>query len=296
MIAADVLFRLTANAAAAQYRQQPRFLTYHTVAVIDVPALNKHKTVERAVETRTADDYAVLQDLPRGQRQYGQSFPLIPTFDALSYFRLEYNGAKRDMLAHVTTFAPITFDAPRATTPGVTVVATTLRNYYAHYADDSTDAKAHLVMDPLKALTEHNNSDFYIHEVYIDTATNLPLRVTYSGHDDVEFTVDYATVQNHWLVQHVYYTRTFFGPFHIGLTRVSVNATFDDFTFPATPADPKLLPTPAPASGMPQPAQQPPTNGGGPVPRPTVSPGDATRPSASNAGATAGEKGPASRA
>src|SRR5450631_3841687 len=118
MVAADVLFRLTANAAAEQYRRPPPYLAYHTIAEINVPALKKHKVVERAVETRTADDFAVLQDLPRGQRQYGQSFPLIPTFDALSYFRLEYSGAQhRDLLAHVTIFEPITFAAPHATVP-----------------------------------------------------------------------------------------------------------------------------------------------------------------------------------
>jgi hypothetical protein len=283
VVAADVLFRLTANAAAAQYRQPPPYLAYHTVAKIDVPALNRHKVVERAVETRTADDFAVLQDLPRGQRQYGQSFPLIPTFDALSYFRLEYTGAQhRDLLAHVTTFAPITFEAPHPTTPGVTVVATTLRNYYARYADDSTDAKAHLIMDPLKALTRNNNSDFYIHELYVDTATNLPLRVTYTGHDDVEFTVDYTTVQNHWLVSHVFYTRTFFAPLHIGQTRFSVDATFDGFTFPQTPADPRLLPSPTPAppspvfSGLasPEPASptQPPGALTSPAPAPSITP------------------------
>jgi hypothetical protein len=248
VVAADVLFRLTANAAAEQYRRPPPFLAYHTIAHIDVPALNKHKVVERAVETRTADDAAVLQDLPRGQRQYGQSFPLIPTFDALSYFRIEYTGAgQRNLLTHVTTYAPIMFDAPRATTAGVSVVATTLRNYYARYADDSTDAKAHLIMDPLKALTTGNTSDFYIHELYIDTATNLPLRVTYTGHDNIVFTVDYTTVQTHWLVSHVFYTRTFFAPFHIGQTKFTVDATFDDFTFPPIPSDPKLLASPPPS-------------------------------------------------
>ncbi len=249
MIGADILFRLTANAAAEQYRRPPPYLAYHTVTVIDVAALKRHTVVERAVETRTADDFAVLQDLPRGQRQYGQSFPLIPTFDALSYFRIQYSSAPhRDLLSHVTTFAPITFSAPQASSSGVAVVATTLRNYYAHYADDSTDTNAHLIMDPLKALTTGNRSDFYIHELYIDTATDLPTRVTYAGHDDVEFTIDYATVQSHWLVRHVFYARTFFAPFHLGRTRFTVDSTFDTFTFPETPADPKLLPTPAPAA------------------------------------------------
>ncbi len=249
MVAADVLFRLSANAAAREYRQPPPYLSYHTIADIDIPALKRHKIVERSVETRTADDFAVLQDLPRGQRQYGQSFPLTPTFDALSYFRIDYSGAgQRNLLAHVTTFAPITFDAPRATTPGVTVVSTTLRNYYARYADDSTETKAHLIMDPLKALTTGNKSDFYIHELYVDTSTYLPTRVTYTGHDEVEFTLDYVTVQNHWLVSHVFYTRTFFAPFHIGRTKFTVDSTFDTFAFPTTPADPNLLPTSAPAT------------------------------------------------
>ena len=258
VIPADVLFRLSANAAAAQYHRPPPFLAYHAVTEIDVPALKKHKLVERAVETRTADDFAVLQDLPHGQRQYGQSFPLIPTFDALSYFRLEYSGAQqRNLLAHVTTYAPITFDAPRASVAGIAVVATTLRNYYATYADDSTDAQAHLLMEPLKALTRDNKSDFYLHDVYVDTATNLPLRVIYTGHDDVEFRIDYTTVQTHWLVSHVFYARTFFAPFHIGQTRFRVDATFDRFTFPAQPADSKLAepsaepPSPMPSSSMP---------------------------------------------
>ncbi len=254
MVAADVLFRLTANAAAEQYRRPPPYLAYHTLADVNVPALKKHKVVERAVETRTADDFAVLQDLPHGQRQYGQSFPLIPTFDALSYFRIDYSGAQqRNLLAHVTTFGPITFAAPHATTPGIAVVATTLRNYYARYADDSTDAKAHLILDPLKALTHGNTSDFYIHDVFVDTATNLPTRVTYTGHDDIEFTVDYTTVETHWLVSHVFYTRTFFAPFHIGQTRFTVDATFDRFAFPAVPADSRLLapPVPAPDGGAP---------------------------------------------
>jgi hypothetical protein len=246
VLTADALFRLTANAAAVQYRQRPAFLAYHTVADIDIPALKRHTAVERAVETRTADDFAVLQDLPRGRRQYGQSFPLSPAFDALSYFRIDYSGAReRDSLAHVTTYAPITFAPPPAPAPGVAVVATTLRNYYAHYAADSTDSRAHLIMDPLKALTQNNASDFYLHDLYIDTATDLPLRVTYTGRDDITFTLDYARVQDHWLVSHATYARTFFGPFRIGRTSLTVDVVFDKFTFPALPSDRNVLTSPA---------------------------------------------------
>jgi hypothetical protein len=250
MVTADVQFRFAANAAADQYRRPPAYMTYHTVAKIDIPALKRHQTIERAVETRTADDFAVLQDLPKGQRQYGQSFPLIPTFDALSYFRIDYNVGHRDVLAHVTTYAPITFAASHASMPGIAAVATTLRNYYAHYADDSSAVRAHLIMEPLVALTHNNRSSFYIHDLYIDTATNLPLQVTYTGPDELEFTVDYTTVETHWLVSHVHYARTFFAPLHIGKTHLTADVSFDTFSFPEFPADQKLF---SAAPGLPPP-------------------------------------------
>lgn len=247
MVTADALFRLAANAAAAQYAAAPPYLTYHTVTVIDVPSLKRHKVVERAVEVRTKDDFAALQDLPHGQHQYGQSFPLTPIFDALSYFRLAFNGVKRDLLSHVTMYQPITFGETKAISANANVVATTLRNYYAHYGADSTDTKAHLVMDALPALTNGNNSDFYIHDVYVDTANNLPTRVTYRGKDDTEFTIDYVTVQNHWLVSHAFYAKTEYGPLRIGRVHFTADSTFDAFTFPTTPSDPKLVPAPNPA-------------------------------------------------
>jgi hypothetical protein len=240
VITADVAFRLAANAAAAQYAAAPPYLQYHTRANVDVPALNRHKVIEREVETRTKDDHAVLQDLPNGQRQYGQSFPLIPTFDALSYFRLEYNGAQRDALSHVTLYAPITFTDSHPANANVAVVATTLRYYYAQYAADTTDAVSHIVMQPLQTLTKGNNSDFYLHDVYVDTTTMLPTRVTYTGHDDTELTFDYMMVQNHWLVDHAFYARTLHGPLHIGSVHFTVDATFDQFAFPETPNDPQL--------------------------------------------------------
>jgi hypothetical protein len=244
MITADALFRLAANAAAAHYRAAPAYIAYHTVTDIDVPSMHRHKRVERQVETRTVDDYAVLQDLPRGQRQYGHSFPLIPTFDALSYFRLDYNGVQRDLLSHVTLYSLLEFNAPVPAQPGVNAVAVTLKYYYAQYADDSTDAKAHLLMDPLHTLTDGNSSDFYLHDVYVDTATDLPTRVTYRGKDDTEFTVDYTTVQQHWLVSHAFYGKTIFAPLHLGRVHFTVDSSFDQFAFPPLPDDPKLIPVP----------------------------------------------------
>jgi hypothetical protein len=245
VVAADVQFRLAANAAAAQYAAAPPFLAYRTAVDINVPALNRHKLVERAVETRTKDDFAVLQDLPNGQRQYGQSFPLTPIFDALSYWRIDYSPAThRNLLSHITMFQPLTFSDPQPSSPGVNAVSTTLRNYYAAYADDSTPEKAHVLMTPLPAFTRDNSSDFYFHDLYIDTATNLPTRVTYTGRDDAEFTIDYVVTQQHWFVSHVFYRRAYVGPFHIGRTSFTVDATFDSFAIEAAPADARVASAP----------------------------------------------------
>lgn len=238
MIAADVAFRTAANAAAAAFAQAPPYIAYRTDATVDVPSLRRHQVISRAVESRTKDDYAVLQDLPRGKRQYAHSFPLIPTFDAISYFRLEYNGGQRNALSYVHMQQPITFTDPRASSKA-DVVVTSLKYYHASYARDSSDSLLHIVMDPLPSLTRGNDSDFYLKDVYVNPATGLPTRVHYSG-PATEFTCDYATIENHWLVNHVVYSHTFFGPLHLGRVTFTVDSTNSGFSFPATPSDPKL--------------------------------------------------------
>jgi hypothetical protein len=238
VIAADVQFRTTANAAAAAFAQKPPYLAYKTDVVIDVPSLRRHKVISRAVETRTQDDFAVLQDLPKGQRQYGHSFPLVPTFDAISYFRVTFNGSGRNTLSYVEPGPAITFKDPRESSTA-DVVVTSLRYYRASYAADTNDRIAHIVMDPLPTLTRGNSSDFYLHDVYVDTATNLPTRVVYEG-PTTNFACDYQTIGGHWLVTHATYSHTFYGPLRMGRVTGTAEATNSDFSFPATPGDPKL--------------------------------------------------------
>jgi hypothetical protein len=238
VIAADVQFRTTANAAAAAFAQAPPYLAYKTDVVVDVPSLRRHKVISREVETRTRDDYAVLQDLPRGQRQYAHSFPLIPTFDAISYFRVTFNGSQRDTLSYVEPGPAITFKDPREASHA-DVVVVSLRYYHATYAVDSTEERPHILMDALPSLTRGNSSDFYIHDVYVDAASNLPTRVVYAG-PATTFTCDYQVVEGHWLVSHATYVHTFFGPLHMGRITATAEASNHDFGFPATPSDPKL--------------------------------------------------------
>ena len=235
---ADVAFRLAANAAAAAFAAAPPYISYRTDATVDVPSLHQHKVISRAVTARTKDDAAVLQDLPQGQRQYAHSFPLIPTFDALSYFRLEYNVGRRDALSYVHQVQPITFTDPRSTSHA-DVVVVSLRYYHAVFAPDTNDRILHVTMDPLPSLTANNSSDFYLHDVYIDSTTMLPTRVTYTG-PTTNFTVDYTTVENHWVVNHVAYDHTLFGPLKIGRVHFTVDANYTNFAFPTTPGDSKL--------------------------------------------------------
>jgi len=252
VIPADVAFRQAANAAAAAFAHAPPYLAYRTEVVVDVPSLRRHKVIARQVETRTADDFAALQDLPRGQYQYAHSFPLIPTFDALSYFHVTFNGMQRDALSYVEQVQPIAFTDPHATSHA-DVVVISLKYYHASYGDDSTDAIAHIVMDPLPTLTTNNSSDFYLHDVFVDTATNLPTRISYVGPRS-SMSLDYTTVGDHWLVRHITWSETVYGPLRIGRVTFTAEATNSDFKFPDPPSDPHLI---APATPIPSPTATP---------------------------------------
>jgi hypothetical protein len=251
VLTADAEFRAVANAAFTAWQQQPPYIAYRVDVNVNVSALNQSRRIQRAVETRTRDNLAVLQDLPQGQNQLGQAFPVPPTFDALSYFKLDFRLGdpirQHNPLTAVTMLSPgaglppqpLRYSDPVPSSPDVTVVVTTLRNYYAQYAPDSTDRIAHIVMQPLPALTRDNSSTFYLKDVYVDTATNLPTRVAYSG-TAADFTVDYTMVENHWVISHASYRATIFAPFHIGQTTFTTEASYSAFTFPAAPQDPRL--------------------------------------------------------
>jgi hypothetical protein len=251
VLTADAEFRAVANAAFAAWQTQPPYIAYRVDVDVDVPALRAEQHVSRAVEARTDNDLAVLQDLPQGQNQVGHAFPVPPTFDALSYFRLDFHLGdplrRHNPLTAVTMLSPapglppqpLRYGDPVRSSPDVTVVATTLRNYYAQYADDSNDRIAHILLQPLAALTRGNDSSFYLHDVFVDTATNLPTRIVYSG-SDTDFALDYAVVDGHWLIQHVSYRRSLVAPLHIGQTTFTTDARYSAFAFPAAPRDARL--------------------------------------------------------
>lgn len=251
MLTADAEFRAAANVAFAAWQNQPPYIAYRVDVDVDVSALKQTRHISRAVEARTRDDLAVLQDLPQGQNQLGHSFPLPPTFDAISYFRIDFKLAdpirQHNPLTAVTMLPPgpnlpaqpIKFVDAVPSRAEIAAVATSLRNYYAEYAPDSTDRLAHIVMKPLPALTRNNQSDFFLKDVYVDMETNLPTRIVYSG-PATEFTVDYALNGEHWLITHATYRKTLVALFHIGQTTFTTEARFSGFTFPAAPKDERL--------------------------------------------------------
>jgi hypothetical protein len=244
VLTADAEFRAAANAAYAAWLKQPPFIAYRVEVTVDVPAQKRTQHIARAVEARTKDDTAVIQDLPQGQNQLGHAFPIPPWFDALSYFHIDFRLGDpirlHNPMTQLTMQAPLQFSTTVTSDPGVTVVATTLRNYYASYAPDSTDTIAHIALVPLPALTQGNDSDFYLHDVYVDLATALPTRVVYDG-PTTEFAVDYTTAHNDlWLIDHATYRHTLALPFHLIQTTFTTDATFGDFAFPEIPADPRL--------------------------------------------------------
>lgn len=243
MISPDLAFQQAANTAAAVYAQAPPWLTYRTVAHVEVKSLNRRADVEREVEARTRDDLAVMQDLPRGAVRIGHAFPLLPTFDALSYFRLVGTGGPHNSLdAYVTDVVPLTFSAGQSTS-GADVVVTNLKYYYATYGQDSSDdpaGKTHVVLKPLPTLLRNYRGNLFFSDVYIDNTTHLPSRVVFTGLNDRTFAVDYVSVQSHWLVGHAFYEETEYGPLHIGRVHFTVDATFDSFAFPDASPDPRL--------------------------------------------------------
>ena len=254
----DVAFEQSANAAAAAWAARPAYVTYVTHVHAEAPSAHQSVDVDRLVTVRSADDMAILKDLPNGGQSIAPSFPISPTFDALSYFRLITNaGWHKRIFANITgpegkgPIVPITFKDPKPSENEV--IVTTLRYYYPKFADDSSDApdgRMHIVMKALPTLTNGNGSDFYLSDVVIDNATMLPLSVTYEGKDDRKFQIDYTFVNKNWVVKHAFFEQTVYSVLKIGRVHYTADATFSDYQFSDASPDPRLpaLATPAPSS------------------------------------------------
>ncbi len=248
MPTADLAFTKCANAAAAAFAAAPPYVVYRERSRVDVATMNRSKEVDRMVYVRTAKgdlkERAVTQDLPKGARLILQhAFPISPTFDAISYFRIFGGATLHSALdAYVEDVHPLTF-SEATPGPNVNAYVQSLKYYYPKFADDSETEKqpnTHIMLSPLPTLTNGNSSQLYLHEVYCTPTTSMPTRVVYTGPDDRYFSVDFLDDEGREVVRAVHFEQTFFGPLRIGRVHVEVNATYDDYSFPTDPPQPEL--------------------------------------------------------
>jgi hypothetical protein len=245
MLTPDLAFQRCANTAAAYVEKAPPYVTYRVVTHVSAPSAGRSRDVQRAISVRTKDDLAVIQDLPFGRNQLGRGFPITPAFDALSAFTLSWKiGAHFDMTSYVHDVTPLHYaDDPKSSAD---VVVVRLRQYRAAYADDSSDApdgKTHITLQPydfVKHAALKPDSTFFLSDLYIDNATDLPFEVRYQGGDDIALNVRYAMPEGHWLIDHAHYEETLHGPLRIGRVHVIADASYDDFKFPEEAPDERL--------------------------------------------------------
>jgi hypothetical protein len=212
---------------------------------VSAPSLNRDRVIVRSVSVRTKDDTAVIQDLPDGRNQLGHGFPITPAFDALSYFTLSWKvGWHQDVSAYVHDVTPLTYQDPANSSADVVVFR--LRAYKATFAADSSDAPdgtSHVHLEPydyIKHDVPNVDNVFYLSDLYVDNANGLPSKVRYTGADDIDFTVDYGTVEGHWLVEHAHYEETVYGPLRLGRVHFVADATYDQYAFPPSAPDSRL--------------------------------------------------------
>ncbi len=242
MLSADVAFQNCANLAAAANARLPPYITYDVTTHVTAPSLGRDRTILRTVDVRTRDDLAVLHDLPAGGTSVAHGFPVTPAFDALSYFTLSWSvGRRMDVSAYVHDMKPLTYAAPDRS--GADVVVVRLRQYRVAYAADSSEEpgrRTHITLEPydfVRHAAAKPDSTFFLSDVVIDNGSGLPVEVTYTGGDDIRFTVAYGTYRNAWLVDHVHYEETVHGPLRIGRVHFVAEAAYSKFAFPAAPPE-----------------------------------------------------------
>jgi hypothetical protein len=245
MLTPDLAFQRCANAAAAIVEQAPPFVTYRVSTHVAAPGVGRDRDVLRRVSVRTKDDVAVIADLPQGRVQLGHGFPITPAFDALSSFTLSWKiGAHFDLTSYVHDVVPLSYGEREASNADVVVFR--LRQYRVDYAGDSSDAPdgaTHITLRPydfLKRAVVKPDATFFLSDLYIDNATDLPKKVRYQGGDDIDFSVNYGSVQGHWLVERAHYEETLHGPLRIGRLHVVADAAYDEFGFPVEAPDARL--------------------------------------------------------
>jgi len=236
MISPDLALAQLVNRTAVAYMQNaPLFMTFRERTHVTVPSFGRSQDIDRSVQVRVSDDYAIMQDLPQGARRQGQAFPIIPYFDPYSAFDFGYYANLKRIDITLKRGAPVYFTMP-APDPNVTAIVAYNAFWAPAYAPDSSDARLHLLINP----TSRAGLGFYPSEVVEDARTHLPARIVMrtTGDDEV-IALDFVVLENHWVISHGIFSATErTGPLKF---QVVADVRYDRYTFPSTAPDPLLL-------------------------------------------------------
>jgi hypothetical protein len=251
MMTADLAFAILVNRTTAFFTDNaPVYMTYTERTRISAPSMGRSEEINRSVAVRIADNFAVMQDLPRGAVRTGQAFPVVAYFDPLSAFAYSYFANLKRIDITVQQGRPFVFTTP-APEPNVDVVVPYSSYWAARFAPDSTEDALHLLIEPTARMQA---GKLYPSEIIEDPQTRLPshIELRATGGDDQTFSFDYQVIDGHWVLVHATFSgtqRTFIGQF-----RAVADITFSNITFPAEAPDPRLATTPAPGATSPLPS------------------------------------------
>lgn len=243
MLPPDIALAQLINRTAAAYVQNaPAYITYRERTHISAQSLGRTQDINRTVQVRQADNYAVMQDLPQGAVRVGQAFPIIPYFDPLGQgFGFSWFANLKNVQIDLQRMQVGEWPIP-APDPSVSMFVPYASFWVPSYLPDSTQDRLHIRIEPTAAYT----GDLYVSEVLVDSRTQLPSHIELQSRRDQEvIAMDYQVVDGHWIITHATYTAPqHFGP--LSFTIVS-DTTYDEITFPAAAPDPRLAGTPVPS-------------------------------------------------
>lgn len=244
MMTADLALALLINRTSAFYQAHPPiYMTYVEHTRVSAPTLGRAQDIDRSIAVRVADDLALMQDLPNGGQRSGQAFPIVAYFDPLSNFKFGYFANLKRVDITLERGAPFYLAIPDAD-PNVTAVVPYNSYWAARYANDSTDAALHLLIEP----TPRVQQGIYPSDVVEDASTQLPshIEMRLAGGGDEAISLDYAVIQGHWVIVHGTFSQTMHVAF---LTyKIIADVTFSDIAFPPEAPDPRLAGTPMPTT------------------------------------------------
>jgi hypothetical protein len=241
MIPPDLaLVQLINRTATAYVQNAPMYITYTERTHVS-SNIGRTQDINRFVEARQPDNYAVMQDLPQGAVRVGQAFPVIPYFDPLAGFSYSWYANLKRVDITIKRVTPGLWPVAPAD-PGVNAVVPYISFWDPSYAPDSTDTHVHFQVAPTPSLP---SGDLYPADIVVDPQTQLPshIEIRFNG-DPTVVDLDYQMLQGHWTLTHARYS----APQHVGPFNFTVTSDTDylNIAFPATAPDPRLAGTPAP--------------------------------------------------